>query len=922
MGISYGDGRWFDNEFEQIADSHQSSLEQTFGKGTYDSKSDTYKIDEEKGSQNFEDAKKDLNLNSQEEALYQRHLQNLRGSGGVDNPDGSRSSLFNKSFDHEGKTYNLPSVKEGKILSDDDTWSNAVQEGLSKFPSYGSQEEAQSRYGKMHDYMEKDTAEFQNKPQSSLTEPKDIHIIRHGTTEENEEDKIRGTNDDVKLSDEGRKHALEASKELRSKGIEALVSSPLARAKETSQIIGKELGIPITVNDKLKTWNVGNFEGKPCEGNNDTLQDYAENKPDEKVPGGESYNEFKDRAFEGIRESILANKDKKLGIVTHHMVESSLEGWEKTGQDNPSLDLSKLFEDTDQPGSVRKMTMEPDSTIMQPDWDPFEKAATRVREAVKPGVTGHLSYTERTGHDISNYRGSRHEGMATRAGEAIATSPLRTIGEPLLRGAQNLMEALKMISNRGHEGSLTDEEIETIAPKLFDFTSMLNTPARPIPNTLGMFVAPSLGKKLYAQGLLKQGLSPGEVKALTGVEKGAEGKLRQEVSDLGSYVINDAEAILNSVGSTKLGHIFDHPDLYSVYPEARDIYVKYNPKLPKTTDARFTGDIELNPALKDPMDIHDAILHELQHWVQYREGFAFNVPSDAPESFVKQFGARMRKEGVTESPKERIYRQLASEVEARNTQKRVGMTDLERRISLASETEDIQRSHQLIFDEKGNRIDASMAKEYSLTKDIPDEQVKFRLGQMLRDKASTKKTGYDVESSDYMYYNTRIRELRERLKDQDRSPNMSKPPSKVFGLPSEVYEQRVKDVLTKQPELRQIPFGVDPEYVRSLSYEDYVKMLDYSEEAYAKLLKEHPEKSRNPEMSSPSGKLLQGRYLEGIQKQLNAGKSFSEIGKSLKVSKDTIAGLVKRNNLKSARPPDKAKTGVNRTPLLDPDFDL
>jgi delta 1-pyrroline-5-carboxylate dehydrogenase len=41
----------------------------------------------------------------QERSLYQRHLTNLTGPGGVDNPDGSRSTLFQATVDHDGKTY-------------------------------------------------------------------------------------------------------------------------------------------------------------------------------------------------------------------------------------------------------------------------------------------------------------------------------------------------------------------------------------------------------------------------------------------------------------------------------------------------------------------------------------------------------------------------------------------------------------------------------------------------------------------------------------------------------------------------------------------------------------------------------------------------------------------------------------------------
>ena len=108
----------------------------------------------------FEQAKTDLNLNPQEQALYQRHLTNLTGAGGVDNPDGSRSSLFQSSVEVEGKTYNIPTVWDGKILKPADALARAKQEGIDKFPSYGSEDEAEARYGQMHDYMEKDTGQF------------------------------------------------------------------------------------------------------------------------------------------------------------------------------------------------------------------------------------------------------------------------------------------------------------------------------------------------------------------------------------------------------------------------------------------------------------------------------------------------------------------------------------------------------------------------------------------------------------------------------------------------------------------------------------------------------------------------------------------------------------------------------------------
>ena len=43
------------------------------------------------------------------------------------------------------------------------------------------------------------------------------------------------------------------------------------------------------------------------------------------------------------------------------------------------------------------------------------------------------------------------------------------------------------------------------------------------------------------------------------------------------------------------------------------------------------------------------------------------------------------------------YTRAAGEVEARNTEKRIGMTEEERKASLASETEDVAREDQILL---------------------------------------------------------------------------------------------------------------------------------------------------------------------------------------------------------------------------------
>jgi len=203
-------------------------------------------------------------------------------------------------------------------------------------------------------------------PEGGLTEPKEVHIVRHGETTENADNTVRGW-EPVSLNENGIAEAHKAGKELKEKGVDTIVSSDLQRAKETAAIIQKETGAEVQFDPRLRTWNVGEHAGKPCETSNPILKEYAQNKQDEPVPGGESFNDFKDRSFAGIRDAILNNKDKNLAILTHNRVEATLKGWEKTGQENPDIDYNEVVKEETEPGTVRTVKFQPNATILQQD---------------------------------------------------------------------------------------------------------------------------------------------------------------------------------------------------------------------------------------------------------------------------------------------------------------------------------------------------------------------------------------------------------------------------------------------------------------------------------------------------------------------------------------------------------------------------
>lgn len=107
---------------------------------------------------NLQAADAAMKLSPQEKAQYLRHLANVNGPGGVDNADGTRSTLKQISVGVDGRTYNIPTVYDGKIVSNDDAVKRAEAQGWDSFPSYATPAEAEARYGQLHGFMEKDVA--------------------------------------------------------------------------------------------------------------------------------------------------------------------------------------------------------------------------------------------------------------------------------------------------------------------------------------------------------------------------------------------------------------------------------------------------------------------------------------------------------------------------------------------------------------------------------------------------------------------------------------------------------------------------------------------------------------------------------------------------------------------------------------------
>jgi probable phosphoglycerate mutase len=94
---------------------------------------------------------------------------------------------------------------------------------------------------------------------------KKLYFVRHGLSEMNVSGHWSGTTE-TSLTAEGRRQAKRAGQKAKELKIDYIVASPLSRARETAEIIAKEIGYAleeIHINDLFIERHFGELEGRP-----------------------------------------------------------------------------------------------------------------------------------------------------------------------------------------------------------------------------------------------------------------------------------------------------------------------------------------------------------------------------------------------------------------------------------------------------------------------------------------------------------------------------------------------------------------------------------------------------------------------------------------------------------------------------------
>ncbi len=144
-----------------------------------------------------------------------------------------------------------------------------------------------------------------------------LYIVRHGETDWNTQGKFQGL-EDIPLNETGRKQALLSTKYLNKQNCDVIVSSPLSRAKDTAEIIGKNIGI-----EKIEI--VKDFIERDLGSASGLLPEERKKRfPDGFIADAEPKLELRKRVFKAMADLHNKYTNKKIIVVTHGGIINSI----------------------------------------------------------------------------------------------------------------------------------------------------------------------------------------------------------------------------------------------------------------------------------------------------------------------------------------------------------------------------------------------------------------------------------------------------------------------------------------------------------------------------------------------------------------------------------------------------------------------
>ena len=144
-------------------------------------------------------------------------------------------------------------------------------------------------------------------------------LMRHGETAWNREGRVMGRRP-IELDEDGRAQVAASIPFARLLKPELIVTSPLARARQSAEIIAAGIGgVPVAEDAQLSEVMYGRWEGMVYD---DLIEDadyvnYREHPLDTPTPGGETIVQVQSRGVEAVRRAIGDNSGRRILFVSH-----------------------------------------------------------------------------------------------------------------------------------------------------------------------------------------------------------------------------------------------------------------------------------------------------------------------------------------------------------------------------------------------------------------------------------------------------------------------------------------------------------------------------------------------------------------------------------------------------------------------------
>ncbi|MGW3460661.1 bifunctional RNase H/acid phosphatase [Streptomyces olivaceoviridis] len=156
-----------------------------------------------------------------------------------------------------------------------------------------------------------------------LGAPATLVLLRHGETPLTPQKRFSGSGGtDPSLSAVGREQAHRVAEALARRGtIQAVVASPLARTRETAEIVAARLNLDVTLDDGLRETDFGAWEGltfgEVRERHPDDLDAWLADPEAHPTGGGESFAETATRIAATRDKLVAAHAGRTVLLVTH-----------------------------------------------------------------------------------------------------------------------------------------------------------------------------------------------------------------------------------------------------------------------------------------------------------------------------------------------------------------------------------------------------------------------------------------------------------------------------------------------------------------------------------------------------------------------------------------------------------------------------